>query len=283
MLCLASGALAQQPAAPGGVRVVTMQLSSQLMARTMPYQVALPPDYDAKTSAANTYPTLYLLHGLTGHYDNWLAHSKLAEYAAAYRLIIVTPEGNDGWYTDSATLANDKYESYIVKELLPDVEKRFRTRANRTGRAITGLSMGGYGALKFAVKYPDMFIFAGSLSGALQAAEWQEKDLPWKSLRDSVMSVYGPADSPTRAANDLFKIIRDATPANIKAWPYLYVACGTEDFLIAPNQALAKLLVDKKIPHEYRQHPGAHNWIFWDTQVREVLRLANEQMNPATR
>jgi S-formylglutathione hydrolase FrmB len=92
-------------------------------------------------------------------------------YAAQYRLIVVTPEGNNGWYTDSASTATDKYESYLLKELIPDVEKRFRTIESRYGRGIAGLSMGGYGALKFGLKSPATFAFAGSLSGAVAVPE----------------------------------------------------------------------------------------------------------------
>jgi S-formylglutathione hydrolase FrmB len=271
--CLAQ---AQQPAA----RVETVPFQSKLTGRALPYNVVLPPDYnEAKTTV---YPVLYLLHGLSGHYDNWTAKTKLVQYAAQYRLIIVTPEGNDGWYTDSATVPADKYESYFIKELFPDVESRYRALSVREGRAIAGLSMGGYGSLKFGVKYPQMFVFAGSLSGALPAAEWTEKDFPGgrNAIRDTILSVYGPADSPVRPANDLFKLVRDLKPEQIKALPFLYADCGTEDFLFATNQKFANLLIEKRISHEYRQRPGAHNWLYWDAQVREILRLATTKMSP---
>src|SRR3979409_2220627 len=114
-------------------------------------------------------------------------------------MIIVTPEGNDSWYVDSAT---DKYESYILKELIPDVQKRYRTIEARYGRAIAGLSMGGYGALKFGLKSPETFVFGGSLSGALAAATWTENDLKnLKSISDSLVAVFGPAGAEARKAN----------------------------------------------------------------------------------
>src|SRR5258708_1713170 len=95
------------------IRTETLELKSNLTGRNMPYNVFLPVDYDQTNSR---YPVLYLLHGLFGRYDNWITHTNLADYAAAYRMIVVTPEGGDGWYTDSATVPADKYETYIVKE-----------------------------------------------------------------------------------------------------------------------------------------------------------------------
>ena len=108
------------------------------------------------------------------------------------------PEGNNSWYTDSAAVPTDKYESYIMQELIPNVDKRFRTISTREGRAIAGLSMGGYGALKFGVKYPQQFVFVGSMSGALGAATWTETDLKGLArLANALPVVYGPRHSPT--------------------------------------------------------------------------------------
>ena len=98
-----------------------LKLDSKLMARQMPYRVILPTDYDA--DKAQKYAVIYLLHGLTGHFDNWDESTKLKEYAAAYKYIFVQAEGDNGWYSDSATVPNDKYESYIVKELIPEIDK----------------------------------------------------------------------------------------------------------------------------------------------------------------
>ena len=260
--------------------VETVQFQSKLVNATLPYNVVLPPDY--RTSSTTRYPVLYLLHGLTGHYSDWLTKTNVADYAAQYRMIVVMPEGKDGWYTDSATVPNDKYESYILKELLPDVEKRYRTIETRFGRGVAGLSMGGYGALKFGLKSPGTFAFAASLSGALAAASWTEKDLKDPgAARDSVLSVFGPAGSETRKANDIFEIVRSMTPNRIAGLPYFYLDCGTEDRLINDNRQFTALLGEKKIPHEYRELPGDHNWAYWDQQVQEVLKIAAQKMRSA--
>src|SRR5947208_3962488 len=260
--------------------VETVQFQSKLVNATLPYNVILPPDY--RTSSRTRYPVLYLLHGLTGHYSDWLTKTNVADYATQYRMIVVMPEGKDGWYTDSATVPNDKYESYILKELIPDVEKRYRTIETRFGRGVAGLSMGGYGALKFGLKSPGTFAFAASLSGALAAASWTEKDLKdLGAVRDSVLSVFGPASSETRKANDIFEGVRSMTPNRIAGIPYIYLDCGTEDGLISTNQQFAALLREKKIPHEYRELPGDHNWAYWDQQVQDVLKIAAQKLHRA--
>ncbi len=261
-------------------RVETVQFKSNLVGKVLPYSVVLPSHYEWPQYRTQLYPVLYLLHGLSGHYSNWLSKTKLADYAAEYQIIIVTPEGNDGWYTDSATVPADKYETYILQELIPDVESRYRASKQREGRSIAGLSMGGYGALKFGIKYPDKFIFAASISGALDAAARSDGDprFAWEYLRASIMQTYGAPGSRTRADNDLHKLVRLLPAERIASLPFLYLDCGTEDGLLATNRELATILLERKIPHEFRQLPGKHNWEYWDSQVREVLKIAAQKM-----
>lgn len=257
--------------------VVTVTLQSKLVDQTLPYNVILPRDYYWSTSTR--YPVLYLLHGLGGHYSDWATKTNLADYTAGYRMIIVMPEGNDGWYTDSATVLTDKYETYILNELITDVQKRFRTIETRYGRGIAGLSMGGYGALKFGLKSSNMFIFAGSISGALNAPLWTDKD-PTAStaMRNSILNSFGPDGSDMRKQNDIFAIVRGLAPNRIAGLPYIYVDCGTEDAFFSSTAQFAALLREKGIPHEYRELPGNHNWAYWDQQVREVLKVAADHL-----
>jgi len=248
------------------------------MKREMPYRVILPPAYSAapKQHASEAYPVIYLLHGLWGHFDNWTDKTKLAEYAGDHGFIIVTPEGGNGWYSDNVGKQDDKYESYIIQELIPEVDKLFRTAAGRRGRAIAGLSMGGYGAIKFGLKYPEMFSLAGSFSGALGAASFTEKVRG--AVGKSIDEIFGPIGSETRRSNDIFAMVRDLSPERIGAIPFIYLDCGTEDFLFQNNRDFVSLLIEKKVPHEYRHLPGAHNWAYWDAQVQEFLRVAARQV-----
>jgi S-formylglutathione hydrolase FrmB len=269
----------QTDAAKQNRQVQTVLFESKLVGKTLPYKVVLPVDYNRPSARTRRYPVLYLLHGLAGHYDNWTTLSKLPDYAARYPMIVVTPEGNDGWYTASATMPAEKYESYIPEELVPDVQRRFRTIESREGRSIAGLSMGGYGALKFGVKHPEMFVFAGSMSGALGAALWTEADLRgFEAIWKTLAPVYGPENSPTRAANDLSRLYRELPKERIASLPYVYLDCGTEDPLLQSSRSLVEILLTRKIPHEYHELPGNHDWAYWDAQVQEVLKIAAQKM-----
>jgi S-formylglutathione hydrolase FrmB len=262
--------------APAYARVETVRFQSKLINATLPYNIILPTDYD--TSKTTRYPVLYLLHGLTGHYSDWISRTNVADYAAEYRIIVVMPEGNDSWYTDSASVSTDKYESYILTELIPDVQQRYRTIEARYGRSIAGLSMGGYGAIKFGLKSPFTFVFAASMSGAFGVTRFTEKEIGERF--GASLKLFGPSGSETRFANDLFTIIEKLTPARVSSLPYFYFDCGTEDSpLIFPsNRELSALMFEKKIPHEFRQLPGDHSWAYWDRQVQEILKIAAQKM-----
>jgi S-formylglutathione hydrolase FrmB len=260
-----------------GARIQTVQFQSKLVGVTLPYDVILPPTYD--NSPTTRYPVLYLLHGLTGHYVDWVTRTNVADYAARYSMIVVTPEANDSWYSDSATNDKEKYETYILKELIPDVQQRYRTIEARYGRAIAGLSMGGYGAIKFGLKAPASFVFAASMSGAFGVTRFSENEVNASGWQAS-LQLFGPVGSETRKANDVFELISALPASRIPALPYFYFDCGTEDSrLILPyNRELASLMLEKKIPHEFRQLPGDHSWGYWDRQVQVVLRIASEKM-----
>lgn len=260
-------------------RYETVQFQSTLVGAALPYNVLLPADYKRGSSKDRRYPVLYLLHGLGGSAADWVSErARLADYAAQYPFIIVVPEGKDGWYTDG-NAPNAKFESYFVEELIPDVDRRFRTLASREGRAVAGLSMGGYGSMKFALKHPELFAFAGSMSGALAVASWTP-DMPLPEfVKPSVTRVYGDAGSGVRLGNDVYKLVRELTPERAKALPFLYLDCGTEDFLITNSRDFSALLIEKKVAHEFRELPGTHSWPYWDRQVQEVLRLASQKLS----
>jgi putative tributyrin esterase len=258
-----------------------LQLKSALLGRTIDYGVLYPVNYQRGENAQKRFPVLYLLHGFSGHNTNWIEKTRLALYATHYDVFIVFVEGNDGWYTDSATVPSDKYESYIVQELIPEIEKRFRVSIEREGRAVAGLSMGGYGAVKFGFKYPEKFALVAAMSGAFDAASWKDSELTaFESIRQSINKTFGPTNSPTRVSNDLIRLTREASPGQITALPFVYLDCGTEDFLFQTNRNYSALLVERKIPHEFRQLPGSHAWSYWDQQIQEILKLTARRLAP---
>jgi len=277
-LAVIASAVVAANAKPASVE--TIQFQSKLVNTTLPYNVILPPGYRA--SATTRYPVLYLLHGWDGHYTDWLTRTNVADYDVQYRMIIVMPEGNDSWYVDGAAGINDKYESYILKELMPDVDTRYRTIQSRYGRAVAGLSMGGYGAIKLGLKYPATFAFAGSVSGAFGVTRYTEKEMGGANLKP-FMKTFGPVGSETRKANDVFEIVRGLSTARVASLPYFYFDCGTEDAAqhFNPNRELSELFLEKKIPHEYRELPGNHSWQYWDQQIPVVLQIAAEKLRAA--
>lgn len=245
---------------------------SKLLAREMSYRIILPAAY--KQAEKRRFPVIYLLHGRGGNYQDWTNLTKITQYSYAYDFIIVMPDGGrESWYADNANLPNEKRESYIIKELIPEIDAKYRTIAERQNRIIAGLSMGGYGAVKFALKYPEKFSLAGSFSGAMDAVV---KTQNYKHLIKSVADVFGDESSTARKENDIFRMIGEASAEKIKEFPFLFIVCGTEDHQFQSNRDFAALLIEKKVPHEYRQKPGVHNWAFWDAEVREFLRVADK-------
>ena len=253
------------------------KITSRVMTTELPYRVVLPVDYNSNLS--ERYPVIYLLHGLTGHFNDWTDRTDLIQTASKYKFIIITPEGNDSWYSDSTVVPNSKYESYIISELIPEVDKRFRTMPDRQNRILAGLSMGGYGALKFGLKFPDRFSIVGSFSGALRIADWSESAGGNKLIGKSIDTIFGPVNSPARKANDIFRMANELSPARASSLPYIYMSCGTEDSMAEGNRAFDQLLTGKNVRHEYRTSRGGHDWTFWGEQMHTFLEFCNTRLS----
>jgi putative tributyrin esterase len=258
------------------LKVVKGVLQSTLMRREMPYRVLLP---SGPAAGRESYPVLYLLHGLFGSCDNWLELTKIAEYADGRNIAIVMPEGGDGWYTDSASVESDRYESYFTSELAPKIERLFPVATERRKRGIAGLSMGGYGAFKFALKRPNAFIFAGAMSGAFEAPHRTEAapGFDWGILGPSVNRAFGAEGSPARRDGDIFRLVNEIAE-KASDLPYFYLDCGIEDGFLGINRRLAKLLKRKGIRYEYHENAGGHDWDYWDRQIERVLDVFEEKV-----
>src|SRR5256884_2128439 len=188
--------------------------------RDMRYRVLLPLGY----AKGGRFPVVYLLHGLYGDYLNWGTRTQLENYARNLHLLIIMPDADDSWYTNSATVAGDKFEDYVAKDLVNEIDEKYRTIRDRHGRAIAGLSMGGYGAVKLTLKHPDLFVFAGSLSGAVNAAQDLDKLRP--EFRAKLVEIFGNEGSRERSENDIFLLLNSS---HANSYPYFYLSCGTED------------------------------------------------------
>lgn len=214
-------------------------------------------------SPRTTFPVVYLLHGHGGNYANWVNQvPQLKLYAEQYQLMIVCPDGNNSsWYFDSKEQASSKYETYIAKELVEWIDTKYPTRKDRSARAITGLSMGGHGALYLAFKHQDIFGAAGSMSGGL--------DLRPFPLKWNIAAHLGKyADHPERwDSSSVINITHLLTPNSLK----LIIDCGTEDFFYGVNTAIHQKLRDRNIPHEFISRAGSHNWDYWRGAVQYQL------------
>ncbi len=248
------------------VRVQDGAFHSAALDREMKYRILLPCSYG---SGSGRFPVLHLLHGLHGDYLNWDTLTNLERYAERYDLIVVTPDAGDSWYTNSATNAKDKFEDYIAKDLVAEIDGRFRTLRDRHSRAIAGLSMGGYGALKIALRYSGDFAFAGSLSGGLNAPQDLGDKRP--ESRDQLLKVFGPAGSAVRADNNVFSLLQSGDEKNL---PYFYLACGNEDGFLQVNRDFAGELSARGAAYEYHETPGGHAWDYWDRSVQDLMRVA---------
>jgi putative tributyrin esterase len=252
--------------------VQTVTFSSAALNQQRAFNLILPLDYNTSTSR---YPVLYLLHGYSGNNTDWTQQTNLSQYAARYRLIIVMPDGSNGWYVNSATDPKQKFGDYIIKDLIPYVEAHYRTIPLRRARAIAGLSMGGYGATFLGLKHADMFCAIGSFSGAIGVAHG-ELPPPAAKITEQmrktfaeIQSHFGPAGSESAKERDPFEIVRKVPAAEM---PVLYFAEGGEDFLLKSNRDFMDLLGSLKIPYEYREvSPREHTWTFWDEQIQVFL------------
>ena len=220
------------------------------------------------------FPVFYLLHGLSDDHTIWSRRTSIERYVQELPLIVVMPNGGRGFYTDA--VEGFAYETAIIGDLIGFVDQMLPTRAERNGRCIGGLSMGGYGALKLALRFPEMFCSAVSHSGALQFGHVPPDEEP-AEFRDEFRRITG--DSPGGGPNDLHALIKNLTPDQR---PALRIDCGTEDFLLDANREFHAHLKQLGVPHEYEEFPGAHEWGYWDRHVQAAIRFHTRHLNIAS-
>ena len=206
------------------------------------------------------FPVFYLLHGLSDDHTAWTRKTNLERYAEASPFIIVMPDGGRGYYTDAPDGA--AYETAIVWDLIPIVDRTFHTDARRAARVVGGLSMGGYGALKLALGHPDLFCSAVSHSCS-RALTWTHEPQPEEPR---FARLFGP--DPRGSAHDLFSVVERI---DRRLLPALRLDCGTGDALLAGNRRFHEHLEALDIPHEYAEYPGGHTWPYWDQRIQEAL------------
>lgn len=235
----------------------TIFVFSEAMQKKIPVLVVTPTAYDTDTS--RRFSSLYMLHGYSGDYRGFFDYMPdLQALADENDMIFVCPDGTyNSWYLDSPFGKECLYETFISKELIAEIDILYRTIDDKNQRAITGLSMGGHGALYNALRNPETFGAAGSMSGGVDLTpfplEWEIRD----RLGDYILNKKRWEEN---SVTNMTALIPPDFP--------LIIDCGVDDFFINVNRALHEKLLKAKIPHDYIERAGDHNWDYWANATR---------------
>lgn len=209
---------------------------------------------------------MYLLHGYMGNHTDWVRYTSIERYLWNHRMIVIMPSAMNSYYADM--VYGMPFFTFIASELPEYMEKLLPISKTREDRSICGLSMGGYGAFKVALTYPDQFAYAGSLSGALDVSSIRKlmQDTPRAKLYDAMFGKTPIEGTP----NDLFHLVTQQVQFK-QNMPRLFMACGTEDFLYQDNLRFKRHLEAHHVDVAYIEGPGDHSWAYWDTTIQQFL------------
>lgn len=259
-----------------------LSMKSSVLGKDVRYSIYLPPDYK---SSEISYPVLYLFHGYTDDHISWIqwgqmniTMDKCIESGYAPSMIVVMPDAGVSWYINSAE-GKERYEDMFFEELIPYVDKTYRTRSEKRYRAVAGLSMGGYGALIYALKHPDMFSACCPLAPGifLDRAIEEMPDKDYKTIL-SPFNQEGVRLDSHWYANSTMKLVEDM-PDSQKDAVSFYFDCGDDDFLYEGNSMMHILLRKKGIKHEFRMRDGDHTWEYWRTALPEVVHFVGNSFH----
>jgi enterochelin esterase-like enzyme len=213
-------------------------ISSSILDMDVNYSVYLPPSYES----GGPFPVLYLLHGYYGNHLDWPRNGmrqimdRELNSGNSTEMIVIMPDGMDSFYIDDFDERKLDYEQFFFQEFVPELESKFNIVKAKTHRGIAGLSMGGYGATTYGLKYHHLFSFAYSMSGVVFLDEKFE---------------------------NIFEIVNSKTSTELTQLPKIFLDCGTEDFLFESNDYLSNFLTQKNIEHTFTKGIGAHEWSYW--------------------
>ncbi|ADQ79052.1 esterase [Paludibacter propionicigenes WB4] len=255
-------------------------VKSKILNRNVSYSVYFPKGYD---SDLRSYPVIYLLHGYKDDQTTWINNGNIAWYADAAieagkipPVIIIMPDAGVSMYVNSFDGKNN-YEDFFIKEFMPTVENLYRIKQNKYSRGITGHSMGGWGCLLYALKYPDLFIATAPMSAGIH----DDKDIvtyddqKWETVFGSI---FGSNIKGTERLNEywyknsILKIVEEKTQAELQKVK-IRISCGDQDYLLKGSLLLHFALNEKNVNHQLRVKEGAHTWSFWRSDITDVLEF----------
>lgn len=243
--------------------LIQVNFISNSLKRTVPMQVILPVDKIlAEPKQQKPFKTLYLLHGLFGNYTDWITNTRIQKWAEAYNLAVVMPSGDNSFYIDYDFVPNNEYGKFIGEELVEITRKMFPLSHKREDTFIAGLSMGGFGAIRNGLKYSENFGYIAGLSSAIHIFEFPGTCIIGEDQVFGDLEVSKNTDKNPRVIIENF---------GQKPKPKIYMACGTEDSLLAANRVYKDILTKYNFDLTYKEAPGKHDWMFWDTYIQEVL------------
>ncbi|MCF8243382.1 MAG: esterase family protein [Melioribacteraceae bacterium] len=255
-------------------------INSEIMGKEIRYTVYLPFDYEI---SERYYPVVYLLHGYTDNDMAWIQFGEanmLCDKAIAENeipsMILVTPDADVSWYINNYD-NSVRYEDFFINEFIPFIESEFRIRKEKRFRAVSGLSMGGYGSLVYALKHPGMFSACAPFSAAVYSKKQIVETPPerWDYVFGVVFCPGLEGESRMTdhlMSNNIFEIIKNAELEKLKS-VRMYIDCGDDDWLLTGNMELNQLLNDLEIPHEFRVRDGKHSWTYWRTGLIDALKF----------
>ncbi|MBP7103174.1 MAG: alpha/beta hydrolase-fold protein [Bacteroidales bacterium] len=261
----------------------TLAFKSTILGYDVHYAIYLPPDY---ALSDKHYPVLFLLHGYTDDHTSWIKQGKINTImdkgiakGEIEPMILIIPDGKYFWYiNDYQSVA--RYEDFMFKEFLPFIDKTYKTIPNKEHRAVAGLSMGGYGALVWAMHHPDTFSYCIALSASMFTNEglinMPDKLYSFMSLLYGAPNAYGNERITEHfLKNSPLHMAENMTSDSLKAVTW-FIDCGNEDPLKEVNATLHKLLTKKNIEHIYHARKGKHNWKFWREGIYQGLKYVSE-------
>jgi len=264
----------------------SLKCPSKLLGYPVEYSIYLPADYETSN---RSYPVLYLLHGYSDDETGWVQFGEVAQIADKgiesgdfSSVIIVMPNGKISWYCNDYKMANP-WEDMFVKEFIPTIEKTYRIRAKKEFRAISGLSMGGYGSLMMAMRNPDLFSSCVAFSSGTFTDE-EIIAMPDNTYKMYFGDIFGSSLAGEKRISDSWKahsplhLIYDVPKEKLKSIRF-YIDCGDDDFLFEGNTQLHIQMRKLDIPHEYRMRNGGHEWPYWRSGLVEGLKFISQSFH----
>ena len=248
--------------------LIQINYLSKALFRTVPVNVILPVDrisFQTGGYEENNAPfkTLYLLHGLLGNYTDWVTGTRIQRFAEEKNLAVVMPSGDNAFYVNT-TLPNNDYGTFIGEELVNITRRMFPLSHKKEDTFIAGLSMGGFGAIRNGLKYPDTFGYIAGLSSAVHLFDENVKNVAGES------GIFGNMNEARKSDKNPAFLLEGLCREG-REIPRVYLACGLQDSLLEANRRYRDLFLKAGADLTYVEENGGHEWDFWDRQIKAVL------------